>query len=296
MSTQSEKVIEKTELEYREASQKKWSLRIRIGNWLNSYLAPILEDRRLQRIANSEQARAVGGRLSLKQIEEVTDYLEQVKDLELRRDYFNMRPVDKTLSGLALPLISDLIERDETIKTILNIGAYYSFVDHFLARKYANIQFMAVDLLANMELFNAEFATKNLSFKSCYALDAIQNGDLRADVTLFSATAAEIMNAELRQYLKLLSTRSKYVVLSEPIYPLPNGRFINPTSVNLDVSVPAYAQPDYLPHPMGPVAYVHNYREMLFESGFEVLHYHAFRPDITDIGWVLCIAKSKQLK
>ncbi|MEI7431731.1 MAG: hypothetical protein WCL27_14860 [Betaproteobacteria bacterium] len=293
MSTGSERMIQKTELEYDEGSRKKWSRTIRIGRWFNGYLAPILENLRLQHIANSEQSRAVGGRLSLKQVQEVTDYLVQVRDLELRRDYFNTRPVEKTLSGLALPLVVDVLEHDKTISTVLNIGAYYSFVDHLLARKYPNIQFTAVDLLPSMEIFNAEFTTENLHFSSCYALDAIKNGNLRADVTLFSATAAEIMNAELRQYLKLLSTRSQYVVLSEPVYPLPDGRIINPASVSVESSLPAYAQPDYLPHPMGPVAYVHNYREMLHESGFVILHYHAFRPDITDLGWVLCIAKSK---
>ena len=293
MSTGSERMIQKTELEYDEGSQKKWSRTIRIGRWLNGYLSPILEDRRLKRIANSEQARAVGGRLSLKQVQEIADYLVQVKDLELRRDYFNTRPVEKTLSGLALPLVVDVLEHDETISTVLNIGAYYSFVDHLLARQYPNIQFTAVDLLPGMDIFNAEFTAENLHFSSCYALDAIESGNLRADVTLFSATAAEIMNAELRQYLKLLSARSRYIVLSEPVYPLPDGRIINPALVSVESSVPAYAQPDYLPHPMGPVAFVHNYREMLHESGFEILHYHAFRPDVTDLGWVLCIAKSK---
>ena len=294
MSSRGKKMVYETALEYTERDRRNWSRMLRVGCWLNAFLAPILEDRRLQRIANGEQARAVGGRLSSKQIQEVGNYLAQVKDLELRRDYFTSRSIDGTLSGLVVPLVENVLACDSAMRSVLNIGAYYAFTDFALATRYPHIQFTAVDLLPDMEVYNAEFAAPNLHFISCYPLERLESDEVRADITLFSATAAEIMNAELRRYFRVLSERTAYVVLSEPVYPLPNGLIINPATVDYTCSIPAYAQPDYLPHPIGPVAYIHNYRQMLIESGFEILHYQAFRPPITNLAWVLCIAKTKR--
>lgn len=286
-------MTQETMLAYSSMSYVRWKMRLWVGKFFNTFLESRRERERLHRIAYAEQARSIDGRLSAKQREEICIYLEQVKDLDLRREYFTTRPIDKTLSGLIMPLIEKVLRETVGATCVLNIGAYYSFVDNVLAARYPHVQFTAIDLLPSLEVFNAEFCHPNLRFISGYALELLEQNKIDADVTLFSATAAEIMNAELRHYFRLLSKKTKYLLLSEPVYPLPEGKILNPDSVDLQNSIPAYAQPDYLPHAMGPVAYVHNYRAMLKENGFEILQYRAFRPAITDLGWVHCIAENK---
>lgn len=283
--------MNKTELEYGVEQRERWERLMRIGRKLNEFLEPVRELRRTERIGYVEQSRAAGGRLSPRQLDEVRTYLTEVRDRELRRDYFKGRPVDKTLSGLVMPLARDVLARDSSVASVLNIGAYYAFVDHELAREFPKVHFTAMDLLPDMAGYNEEFARPNLAFASGYALEELEEGRVRADATMFSATAAEIMNAELRRYLAVLARTTRYVILSEPIYPLATGEVLDPARLPLDRSVPAYIQPEHLPHSRGPTAFVHNYRAMLAEAGFSVAHYHVFRPEITDLHWLHLIAE-----
>jgi hypothetical protein len=281
--------VDETDLEYGEADRKLWEKRIKIGKWLLGYIGPVREKARTESVTARETSRLTNGRLSSAQVQELTAYLDQVKDLDIRRDFFARTEIDKTFGGIATRLAKSVIDRF-SIKSVINIGAYYGFVDHLLAQQYPDVRFVAVDFIDEYERYNAEFALPNLSFVSGYPIELMESGALHADLVIFSATAAEIMNPELRCYLNLLRQNTKYLVLSEPLYNMPDGSVIDPKTVSSTSSVAAYAQPDYLPHLKGPIAHIHNYWELLQESGFKILHYRAYKPDFTDIRWIEIVA------
>jgi hypothetical protein len=281
--------VDETNLEYGEAERKLWERRIKIGKSLLGYIGPVCEKARAESIAARELSRLTNGRLSSAQVRELTSYLDQVKDLDIRRDFFARTAIDKTFGGIAIRLAKSVIDRF-SIKAVTNIGAYYAFVDHALARQYPDVRFVAVDFIDEYERYNAEFALPNLSFVSGYSIELIESGRLHADLVIFSATAAEIMNPELHRYLDLLRQNAKYLILSEPLYNMPDGGVVDPKSVSSTSSIAAYAQPDYLPHLKGPVAHIHNYWKLLQESGFKILHYRAYKPDFADIRWIEIVA------
>src|SRR5947207_759310 len=80
------------------------------------------------------------------------------------------RPLDRTRQGLVVPLAEDVLEKDREVRSVLNIGAYYAFVDHHLAGRHPGVSFTAMDLMPDMEGFNAEFRLPNLAFRTAYAL------------------------------------------------------------------------------------------------------------------------------
>jgi hypothetical protein len=283
------KFVDETNLEYGEAEDQRWKRRLKIGKWLLKYIGPVRERARTERITARELARLTNGRLSSAQVQELTAYLDQVKDLEIRRDHFARTAIDKTFGGIAVALAKSVLDRFP-IKTAINIGAYYAFIDHVLARQYPDVKFVAVDFIDEYERYNAEFALPNLSFVCGYPIELMESGTLHADLVIFSATAAEIMNPELRRYLDLLRQNTKYLILSEPLYNMPDGSVVDPKTVSLTSSIAAYAQPDYLPHLKGPVAHIHNYWSILQESGFKILHYRVYKPDFTDIRWIEIVA------
>jgi hypothetical protein len=281
----------KTELEYGEAQRAEWEKRIAQGEWIARFLEPVRELHRTERIANVQQQRSAGDRMSATQLAEIGPYLAEISDIDIRREFFQGRPLDQTLQGIVVPLVEDVLERDPEVRSVLNIGAYYAFIDHHLAQRHPGVRFTAMDLIPDMEGFNAEFRLPNLAFRTAYPLAQIEGGAVAPDLAMFSATAGEIRNAELRRYLRALAATCRYVVLSEPIYPLATGAIVDPGSVPLAASVPAFANADYMPHTVGPIAFVHNYRAMLAESGYRVLHYRAYRPAFTYLRWVEVIAE-----
>lgn len=282
-------------LEWSEADQAKWARKMRWGRWLNSIVGPARERAWNAKLDSLRQAISPYERMEDQERAEVEGYLSEVLDKELRSEYFKTADFDRTLQSLLFNLISSLLTDDRTLTSVLNIGAYFAYVDGRLAKGYPHVSFTALDLVPEMVEFNAENAAPNLKFLSGYALDLLNSGDIRADIVSFSATGAEIKNRELRNYMKVIRGKTEYLVMSEPIYALPGGVICDPASIPLEKSVPAYIQPDSLPHRRGPIAYIHNYRAMLEAAGYQVLHYHARKLSFSELRWVDIIAKPIKL-
>jgi len=134
-----------------------------------------------------------------------------------------------------------------------------------MACEFPDIHFICVDFAPDLTELNSRLHRENISFHSGYALELLGTGEISADIAYFSSTATLINNLELRNYFSILSTRVKYVVINEPILAPMDGTVINPSFLPLDTSVPVRAK-----------CLTHNYRGMVKEAGYEVLHYHVF--------------------
>jgi hypothetical protein len=267
-----------------------WRLRLHIGKMINSYLVPVEELDLIEKRAYVKRARSPGSRLTESEISALKTWMLNVQDRELRRTYFHTTNIENTFQGLLIPLIDGILERDETVKKVVNVGSNYAYVDGLLARKYPDVRFVGVDFAANLVEYNQEFAAQNLEFRSGYALDFLESGHLAPDVLMFSSCAYEIKNAEIRRYCAAIPIGA-YVVFNEPLYNLPGGGIVDPLDVSPAESIAVYSHVGASPGEYGPLGITHNYKKIIEEENFEVLHYRAFRPSFTDLRMVNVIGR-----
>lgn len=210
-------------------------------------------------------------RLTADELEKVTAFQVAVEDLEARRKFFQTTPVEQTFQGQVIPLVTNLLQTDARVRTVMNIGMRYGFVDHVLASRFPNVRFVGVDFMPNLAEMNAEFARPNLSFVPGYALEQLEAGRIRGDLVMFSSTCPPISNPELRRYMRALASRCQYLVLNEPVLHHRDGRAIDPLSLPVDHSVPVRLGNPSQPNPA--LHRVHNYKAITEDAGFHVLHY-----------------------
>ena len=283
--------IDRVDLEIKPRAQWQARLRVRLGELLEHFGAPARELAELERRAYVARARSPGSRLTESEIAELETFMKDVQELPQRRAYFQGRPIEETFQGLATGLVEKIVTSDPEVRSVLNIGLHYAWNDHEMAKKFAHVDFTGVDFAPNLAEFNAEFARPNLAVRSGYALDMLENGELKPDVVLMSSTAVVIKNAELRRYAEVVSRIARYYVFSEPLYLLPGDGVDDPLTVPVGDSRPAYAYAGRGDQP-GPLCYTHNYKAILEEAGFEIVHYRAFRPSFTNLRMVQVIGRS----
>jgi hypothetical protein len=222
-------------------------------------------------------------RLPEEAVQEITDYYRQVHDTadnyQWRRDFYES---GKSFQSLVIPLVEAILARDDQVKSVLNVGVRYAFPDHELAARFPQVQFYGIDFMPDLLEMNRQLSRENLHFMSGYPLDLMERGQARGDVVLFSSTATLIANPELRAYLRLIADNSRYVVFNEPIFTLLGGNTVNPDRLPLGRSVPVHLQPGSVADSK-ELCMTHNYRAMLREAGFKVIHFHLFRPEWTDM-------------
>ncbi len=284
---------EVTDLQFSRRASISWRLKIASGRFLNYFSAPAREMAALERRAYVAKARSPGSRLTEDEIRELASYMHDVQELPSRRAYFEGRPLEETFQGLMVPLVRKVLDADAGVRSVLNIGLHYAWCDHALATAYPGIQFMGVDFAPNLAEFNGEFARPNFKVRTGYALDLLESGEVRADLVLMSSTAVVIKNQELRRYARAVARSARYFALSEPLYNFPGGAVVDPLTVSLEESRPSYAYAGYNDKP-GPLCYTHNFRAILEEAGFDVVHYHAFRPAFTDLRMVQIIGRAPE--
>jgi hypothetical protein len=269
-----------------------WRARIAIGRRINERVLPARELQLARDRDRVLHARSPGDSLTRYEMDKLASYMLDVQDRDIRREYFRTTPLERTFQGLVVPLVEQVVAADPSVAALANIGGNYAYIDSFLAARHPRVRFTCVDFSRNFAEYNAELARPNLDLRSGYAMQMLEAGELRADVFLFSSAAYEIKNAEVRRYFREFARAgARYVILNEPIYPMPGGAIVDPQSVPVDASVPVKSLAGFGAHRHGPLARVHNYRAMLEEAGFEMLHYHAFRPAFTDLRMVNVIAK-----
>lgn len=285
-------MINETRLEHSYFEKLIWRVRIKIGKLIYSFIKPVRDLNLVEKRALVHKARSPGEQLTENEITYLKKYMLDVQDRDLRCEYFKTTPIERTFQGLILPLVEQIISKDPSIKTIVNIGISYAHIDGLLAQKYPQIQFTGVDFASNLQEYNKDFVQPNLNFRSGYAMEMLERQDLEADVFLLSNVAYEIKNAELRKYFRtFIKNGGKYVAITEPIYPLPGGAFVNPLDVPLIESKAVYSHQGIRNSKHGPLGQVHNFKLMLEEAGYSVIYYRCFKPDFTNLRVVTVIAK-----
>ena len=270
-----------TELNVSEKQKLIWSWQNKVDQILSLVGLPSKRWSELQTLREAQTREGDAERLSASELKKMIEFQLLAEDIDYRRNYFRSTELDKTLPGQFVKIVGELIEADAAIKSVMDIGVRYAFPDHVLASRHPDIKFIGVDFMPNLAEFNSEFQRENLTFVSGYALDLLEKGQVGADVAIFSATAIAIRNAELRNLLRNLAKRSRYVVFNELIYPLPGGLYIDPRSLPVDQSVATFIQPVPWEGHTGPICKTHNFAGMLEDAGFEVIKYRVYQPSWT---------------
>jgi hypothetical protein len=268
--------LDTTELELDPVIDRKRLWYRRFGELIYYFSEPALEMQSLEHRAYVQKARSPGSRLTEAEIAQNASYMVDVQEREIRRAFFAGRPIDQTFQGLMLPLVERLLARDPSVRSLVNVGAHFAYCDHVLAERHPQVSFLGVDFAPNLREFNLEFVRPNLDFRSGYALDLLESGELKPD-------------AEVRRYMDHIAKSRAYMILNEPLYNLPGGGVADPDAVPAAESLPTY-EVRLADNRPGPLCYTHNYRAIALAAGLEVLYYRVFRPAFTDLRMLQLIA------
>lgn len=249
----------------------------------------------LDHVAQVIEAQSFGlDRLSSEQLDQLKKHQESTMALEQRKNYFKTADHSKTFHGLIIPHIVSVLKSDAKLKSVLNIGCNYGYMDSIMAKQFPQVKFSGIDVNENIKEYNKDLILPNLEFISGYALEKLESNKLAADLVYFSSTATVIRNNELKKYFSILVNKSKYVAISEPIWPLPNKKIIAPHEISVQKSLPAFIQKNPLTSQFGYLCYVHNYKELLQNAGFKITYYNFFKPEFSYLSWVICIGEVKE--
>lgn len=277
----------------KDVRRRKW--RHWIGEKLAYFVEPVIRDHENRRLHMIQWSRADnnGARLSQAQFLELQDFQETAMDIEGRRKHFYKGDHSKTMHGIVPPLIETILKFDPSIRSVLDIGCNFAYMDHVMAKRFPHVQFYGVDVPRELEKINEELKLPNLKVRSGYALDLIERGELHADLCYFSTTAITIRTPELKAYLAEIAKFAKYVVFSESIYESPDKVSENPDTIDPDLSIPTFLQIHFPTNKRGYLCYVHNYRALVTQAGFDVFHYRVFIPSFVVQHWVLLAGRNR---
>jgi hypothetical protein len=217
-------------------------------------------------------ARSPGDRLS---DQEIARYSNDVTYSKPSPEFIANPDLTGDVHNRILPTLARIIEGDNSVRSVLDVGVYNGWLDYYLARQYPHIRFIGVDFWKDLEQANAGMLPDNRTIITGYPLDIIEDRKADADLTFFFSTGVRIKNAELRRYLR--SLRSKYVIFNEPNFPLPSGEILDPDQIDPKTSTPMIQYPVFSGDVAGgyPPALMHNFRAILAEEGYSVLHYES---------------------
>jgi hypothetical protein len=220
-----------------------------------------------------------GDRLSADFIKELTKGAEwpvYEQDIRNRHSSFTERPLEQTMQGLSVPLVREVLRIDPSVKSILEIGAYYGYILSELAREYPEVRIHGVDLPWAMEKINAGFSEPNLSFSTGYALADFESRRIAGELVLTVSTALRMRGAELKRCVDLMvENGTRWYVGNEVMVPHQNGVVPDPCGIDPDQSLPVV----YKSSGAGmPPCYAHNYKAILEQRGFQIVHYRAYAP------------------
>src|SRR3989338_8544982 len=102
-------------------------------------------------------------------------YIDEVSELEVAYEYWeqlhrkdcpNTPSESWALYQHAIQKVSELLSSDKTIKRVFNFGVSFAYVDHALAVKHPDVQFLGIDRSKYTKLFNEDnfSSAKNMTF------------------------------------------------------------------------------------------------------------------------------------
>jgi len=171
--------------------------------------------------------------------------------------------VGETVQYTTVPLMEKLIASDGRIKSVVDLGCYSARVLGILPPRHPDIHWDFVDFMDDVADINRAYAGPNTRFISNYPLHQLRAAEGRYDIAHFNRVLALTGREEIRSYLRALADKARYIVFGEPakILGMPGDLCLED-------------HPDFVQFP-GYRAY--NYRKLMGEFGFELLHYDAVR-------------------
>lgn len=247
----------------------------------------------LREIAHVIQLQSLPDRLSPHQFNRLVKQQEDTLHLDQRKKAFRENEPAKLYQGIAYEIVRKLLQTDRSIRSTLNIGCNYAYMDWLLAKEFEKVTFHAIDVNPGLVEINSDLQRENTRFYPGYALEYLESGKVSADLVYTSSASTVIRNAELRTYLRLIAQKSKYFLLSEPIWALPGGEILDPKTIHPIESVPAYLQREPLTGDFGYLCWNHNYRSIINEAGFDIIEYRFWKPEIGPHHWCVVVGQNR---
>lgn len=247
-------------------------------------------------IAAVIQAQSLPDRLSPFQLKRLVKQQADTLHIEQRKQSYRTADVDKIFQGISYRAVVSLLKKDRSIKSTLNVGCNYAYMDWLMAKEFTDVDFNAIDVNDDLVEFNSDLKLPNTHFYSGYALEKIESGELKADLIYTSSASTVIRNQELRKYADLIARCAKYYVVSEPLWTLPGGEITDPKTIDPYQSVASYVQREPMTGDFGYLCYNHNYRAIMEDAGFETIEYRFFKPEFGGLYWCVVIGQNKNDK
>lgn len=208
-------------------------------------------------------------RLSPEVLKEITEYSDRgAEDLKAQLEQMTDEEFRNTCEFQPVHLMDEILTRHATENAAVNIGCAYVRAEAELCRKYPHVQWDMLDLTNHVANVNEGLGLDNARYHACYPLEWLEERQsrVRFDLALFNRVLVRLSNAEVHSYFRVLKACSRYVVFCEPACVL---RFMG--SVNIDRIDP---QDSLISRGLFRL---HNYRKIVDEYGFDLIHYQAMR-------------------
>ena len=148
----------------------------------------------------------------------------------------------------------------DEVRKIVEVGSAIGNNLVYMAKKYSDKEFLGIDFsIKNAVELQPELP--NLSFEKGYAVDLMEDGNIKGDVFFSISTATYMTPKELERYIKnAKSCGALYVIFFEPII------------FGYQVSVNKCAESF---HEFGAIWY-HNFSGYLLERGYDVVYEESY--------------------
>ena len=170
-----------------------FKIRSAIGKALHYFIKPYQDQLELTRLNYVLRARSPGNELGKEEVEALGRYQTSTFDIDLRKKYFRKSEEDgvlesRTLHGLVISLIEKVLKADSSVKSVVNVGCNYAFIDYLLSKKFQDVKFVGIDVPKTITSINDDLIRDNLIIISGYALSLLKDGKLEGDLFYFSST------------------------------------------------------------------------------------------------------------
>tara|TARA_B100000767_G_C19687165_1_gene502310 strand:- start:215 stop:1075 length:861 start_codon:yes stop_codon:yes gene_type:complete len=160
--------------------------------------------------------------------------------------------IEEQQRGFGIPTIRNLLNNN-TIKNIIEIGTGNGDLIFHFAKEYRDKSFTGIDF--KVDSAKKKHKLDNLNFVEDYALNHFLKTDVsNIDLIFASSTFIFFTPKELTKYLKILSKKCKFIIITDPTwYGMYKKKFIK-NSYHLEAGV-----------------FFHNYNHYFKDFGFDIL-------------------------
>ncbi|MGH7003317.1 MAG: hypothetical protein ACREIP_05155 [Alphaproteobacteria bacterium] len=170
---------------------------------------------------------------------------------------------EKNAQARTMPVLRELLPQ---IKSAVSVGCCYAKAEAILASEVPTVHWHCLDFMPDLAEQNRDIARNNMSFHAGYPLDWIKAA-APFDLALFNRVLCVMSPAEVSAYLTTLREKCRFIVFGEQTKLHTYWRGINLDRVKAPKRVRLH--------------YVYNWRALMEEHGFRMIHYEGRRSALT---------------